>query len=67
MKSYIRVSSATKTDRREAVKTLRHLLDCHVNRKMAFIHVRKVLKSMGLPNSRATIYKWAKEFKIKTT
>ena len=66
MKSYIRVSTASKSTRREAVMSLRILLDSHVPRKMAFYQVSKQLKAMALPCSRDTIYRWAREFKIKT-
>ena len=66
MKSYIRVSTAEKKTRREAVNTLRLLLDNHVPRKMAFHQVTKQLKSMHLPHSKRTLYYWCAEFGIKT-
>ena len=60
------VSRATLKTRKEAIKTLRILLDNHVPRKMAFHQVSKQLKSMHLPHTTMTIYRWMKEFKIKT-
>ena len=66
MTSYIRVSPATTKTRKEAVKTLRVLLDSHVPRKIAFRQVQKQLQSMHLPHSRDTIYRWAREFNIST-
>jgi hypothetical protein len=66
MKSYIRVSTAEPKTRKEAVKTLRILLDNHVPRKMALLQVSKQLKKMRLPHSNRTIYRWAAEFHVKT-
>lgn len=62
MTSYLRVSKATVKTRKEAVKTLRILLDNHVPRKMAFHQVSKQLKSMHLPYSIRTIQYWCAQF-----
>ena len=61
-----RVSKAQVKVRREAAETLRHLLDQGTPRKVAFLHVSKTLKALGLPHSTRTIYSWCAEFKVKT-
>ena len=60
------VSKAQIKTRREAVKTLRALLDNHTPRKLAFLTVSRTLKAMGMPHSRATIYSWLKEFETSS-